>query len=270
MSDVIVIILTFFLTVEVQLTFPIFISIMQHGHFQDAIKTFKDALSFMSECITMELGDVAGNPYRSSSDDDEASPLNEVLRLAISRLVFSQKNPSSHDVIICPFDEGDITSMISALQCVPKVAARFLVRLRCEGSLSTQQDMNLPSAAMMHNFGLARLLAYEHGPQPKPKKACLLQDALCSLSAAHSMIQRHMMDKQPADKNIVYDRLRPLLLDAVVLTNLFRVHWHTNQTDAANDVMTTLTSLLNEVQIHQDYLLSRNVEMGNHKIASAA
>jgi hypothetical protein len=130
--------------------------------------------------------------------------------------------------------------------------------------------MNLPSAAMMHNLGLARLLAYEHGPHPK-QNTNLLQGAFCSLSSAHSLILKHTAE-QPAIANIdiFYDRLRPMLLDAVVLSNLFRVLWHASQTDAADEVMTALTNLLDDIQIYQDHLLSMNVEVGNHKLASAA
>jgi hypothetical protein len=98
------------------------VTMMQQGHFQGAMLTVKDALSFMSECITMEVGGGATVSPSPTSDDDEVSPLNKALRLAMSRLVFSQKNPSSHDANICPFDEGDLASMIAALQRVPKGA----------------------------------------------------------------------------------------------------------------------------------------------------
>jgi hypothetical protein len=266
------------------------VSVMRQGNFHDAITIFKDALSFMSDCITMDMGGGGGlsvNRSPSSSSDDEAADLrlNEALRLAMSRLVLSHKNPASHkDIVVCPFDEGDLTSMIAALQCVPEEALRFPVRLCCD-SLSTttplQDDMNLPSAAIMHNHGLARLLAYEHGPENTRKKEHLLQGALCSLSAAHAMIASKYTaattsstmaaEQQQPVVDSIYDRqLRPLLLDAVVLTNLFRVHWYTRQTEAAHQVMTTLTCLLNKVQVCQDYLLSLNVEMGIHKMASAA
>jgi hypothetical protein len=225
------------------------VGLLEHGHFREAQKTFREALILMKQVIKKKQQSSASS---SCSSEDEEEALEEETRRLLqnvsTRLVRAQAKP-----IFTVFDiramedsgDGDddddddcLSSIKSALQYGPSSSLVFPIRIR---SSQQQQDYNNNSlqsrrlAIILYNQALSHSL-WAQSPevllqqQSSSSSSLHFYGALSSLKVAHSVLSRHLSRIIKNDTDIItssslHGRQAAgcMLLHALVVNNLIQV-----------------------------------------------
>jgi murein L,D-transpeptidase YcbB/YkuD len=177
------------------------VSLLEKGHFREAQKTFREALTFMKQAIKP--------PSRSpsscrSSSSSTSTIVEETLQSVATRLIRAQANPILSAFEICAFEDGDDLSHIfqSSLKYGPSSSLFFPFRIR-GGSSSSQdptfchvleKEMHRPMAILLYNQALSHLLWGQSGMLARIKvvQEKHFQAALSCLSTAQSVLSQHL------------------------------------------------------------------------------
>jgi hypothetical protein len=274
------------------------VSMMERGHFENAIKTFDDALAIMRQTIIHDLvaADMQHSP--SSADDSScslssrpgkiSSSAHDALQSAVFRLRAAQESCRKNGgrrppgtLHIFPIEENDASSMRASIESGPESSLCLPIRLRglphSENNTSIDDNTTIPSALILRNHGLAHLLEHERQQQQQQrasgfiglsKMSCYyhLEKAVLSLSVSHSMLAQYRSESC----DDAFDLMRALMLSALVLQNLLRALLHANQHEQAQQVASALDHIGNDVQDAQQVLIAMNVETDNDTTACAA
>jgi hypothetical protein len=239
------------------------VTLLEQGYLQESIDTLKDALLMMKRSMVPAAEDKAVGSADPATLNC-AFVMDQMLSAAAGRLARTQKKPQqgSLDFNIRPFDDGDL-SLISSLQQGHLVHGAFPVRLRCDPANPTRVDENvdIPSAAILYNLGLAHSLALsttnaERRPERRNKH---MAAAFQCFSMAQSILSRNMEHCESA-----FHELRVMLLAGLALSQLFRILRTTSRLTAAEEVLATLGWLLEEMEDRQDALHAMNIFTTSH------
>lgn len=260
-------------------------SLLERGHFLDAIKTLKESIGVIKHTI------VAADPSRSLQNHKShvvgvhgltVFSVNETLHSATIRLksckeLTAPPLPSFFDIVAV--DENDIAQISASLHS--GLASSLSISVRMRDSRQVEQKSEIPYATILYNHGIAHLLAYEQKLlfgegimdggnnnntryyQGQPRKH--LEKALRSLSLAHSML-----DQYRSQCNDACCMMQAMLLSALVLRKLIRVLIYMTKPKEAQQVLMTFSQLDIDIRAIQDAMRSMNVEMDSQSIASAA
>jgi hypothetical protein len=240
------------------------VTLLEQGDLQDSIDTFKDALAMMKKYMVSAAEDSKALASANASLNC-SFVMDEMLSAAASRLARSPKKPPL-DVNVRPFDDGDL-SLISSLRQGNLVqhGAAFPVRLRCDPAnpIFDDQNLDIPSAAMLYNLGVAHSLAvstttYAAESRPERRKNHMAAAFQC-FSMAHSILSRNIDNCESA-----FHKLRVMLLAGLVLSQLFQMLRSTSRFTEAEEVLATLGWLLEEMEDCQSTLRAMNIYTTSH------
>jgi hypothetical protein len=280
------------------------VSLLERGCIREAINAFTDSISFMKRSMINTTDSHSSNNSDSFLFVDTASysvDVDKSLRKTAALLV--QAHPINatnghHHLNVFPLDDQDELSN-AAFDHGPSSPFSFPIRIRGHQQSSSkqqlpQQQLEVPVAIILYNLGLANLLlatspfyccdlAADYGNNENNKyRARILSCALKSLSLSQCILVQQVKScagcgcnitasKTGETKDGIYPELLLKQLSALVLSCQFRVFQWTRQTHQADQVLATLTRLIQEGRASQSLLQRLNVETpGHHTMAPAA
>jgi hypothetical protein len=225
------------------------VTMLERGYFREATATFKDSLEIMRALMTPAspaplLGSAAETVYEVQERRIQQKLQSGAAHLA--RTSQTIKTLLRSDIEICPLDEGDVSALRFALQCMSSPSkpatttiVAFPVRLRCT---AFEKSLDLQAATVLYNVGLAHLMAHLTARPTSSVQERLLTGALKNLSLAHSLFARTIQTEE-ASSSEAFQTLCAMLVSAMVLKNMFRIFHNQKQLSKAQQVLASLAML---------------------------
>jgi hypothetical protein len=216
------------------------VSLLEKGHFREAQKTFREALTFMKQAIKP--------PSPSSSSCCSTNiVLEETLQCVATRLIRAQANPILSAFEICAFEDGDDLSNIfqSSLKYGPSSSLFFPFRIRGGSQDPTfchvvEKEMHRPMSILLYNQALSHLLWGQSGMLARSKmvQAKHFQAALSCLATAQSVLSQHLKLCGVNKNKDSFQQQCSMLVQAFVVNNLVQVLLVQNRLGLAFDDQT--------------------------------
>jgi hypothetical protein len=262
------------------------VTLLEQGRTEDALKTFADYIFTMHTLLSSEeTATVSSSSSRSSTRS-----IDDLIHSANARLTQQQgsspppppqssNDPTRRQVSVYPID-NDLEGLTSALKLRSTQSCMSPVRFRGDSlnhDSNEGPDMDLISATIMYNKGLAHVLAAlascsddshfsasSSAAAKKQEKHLIV--AATSFTMAHAMLTNHLESCQ----GILFSEFWNLQLNALVLTNLMHLYQYQGSHQHSQCVSVCLAEVLDLIEHYHGNIVSMQIVVGNHVLAPAA
>lgn len=229
------------------------VTLVENGHFREASKTLKAAVSALKHFI-----------FQPNLTDGLSARANQLLKaeltVASSRAAQNQTAVET-GIDIVSMEERDNCAFQAAQQYGPSGSVIFPIRFRDLPTYETLQEGDLPfqASVIVYNYGVARLMMYRTTTDTI-KRESNLREAHKMFSMAKGLVAKNICEAD-LNRRIAFGNLLSL-----ILANLSTVYRFQDRTDKVMRVH----QLLIRLQDQQEHLERRSPYLGSYQGAAAA